>query len=209
ARADQEIGLALEQKDQRERAAQPRQRRLDRLSRRAAFAHLVRYQMGDHLGVGLRCKLGTILFELLAELAEVLDDAVVYDREPFGRMRMRIRLARPPMCRPAGMTDADRAAQRLALELLLEVAQLALRAPPLERGAFERGYASRIVAAIFQTFERVDEMFCDGLTTENADNAAHGRRPYLVPDESCLGELCTPAEQKIGNQHPCRPCNMM
>jgi hypothetical protein len=43
------------------------------------------------------------------------------------------------------MPDADRAAQRLALELLLEVAQLALRAPPLERIAFERGDAGRIV----------------------------------------------------------------
>src|SRR5262245_26504295 len=134
----------------------------------------MRNKMSDHLGVGLRCKLGTALFELLAQLAEILNDAVVNDSEPIGRMRMRVRLARPTMRRPAGMPNADRAAQRLALELLLEVAQLAFRAPPLERGAFERGYAGRIVAAIFQTFERVDEMFSNGLTTENANNAAHG-----------------------------------
>src|SRR5262245_56799721 len=105
--------------------------------------------MGDHFGVGLGSKLGTILLKLLAQLAEVLDDAVVHDREPVGRVRMRVRFARPTMCRPAGMANADRAAQRLALELLLEVTQLALRSPPLERGAFERGHASRIVAAIF------------------------------------------------------------
>ena len=57
AGADQQILLAGEQEGQRERAAQPRQRRLDRLDRRLALLHLVGDEMRDHLGVGLAAEL--------------------------------------------------------------------------------------------------------------------------------------------------------
>ena len=53
AGADQQIVLAGEQEGERERAAQPRQRGLDRFRRRAAILHLVGDEMRDHLGVGL------------------------------------------------------------------------------------------------------------------------------------------------------------
>src|SRR5262245_48538415 len=105
--------------------------------------------MGDHLGVGLRCEFGPAPFELFAQLAEVLNDPVVDHRQTLCRVRMRVLLARPPMRCPACMSDADRARQRLARELVLEIAQLAFRAPSLERFTFEGSDTGGIVAAIF------------------------------------------------------------
>ena len=52
AGADQQILFAGEQERQRKGAAQPRQRRFDRLDRRAALRDLVADQVRDHFGVG-------------------------------------------------------------------------------------------------------------------------------------------------------------
>ena len=84
--------------------------------------------MGDHLGVGLGAEHGALLFELVAQLAEILDDAVVDDGEPVGRVRMGVVLGRLAVGRPAGVADADGAGERLAREPRFEIAQLALGA---------------------------------------------------------------------------------
>ena len=119
AGADQKIVLAGEQEGERERAAQPRQRGLDRLDRRLAALHLVGDEMRDHLGVGFAAERGALLLQLFAQLAEVLDDAVVDDRELLGGVRMRVVLGRLAVGRPAGMADADgaRRAARCAAAL--------------------------------------------------------------------------------------------
>ncbi len=116
ARADQQIVLAGEQESEREGAAQPRQRRLHRLGRRAAVLHLLGDEMGDHLGVGLRAELRALALQFLAQLAEILDDAVVHDRQTVGGVRMRVALGRPAVGCPARMADADGAGERLARE---------------------------------------------------------------------------------------------
>src|SRR5262249_23463218 len=139
--------------------------------------------------IGFRCEFGAALFELFAQLAEVLDDPVVDHRQALGRMRMRVFFAWPPMRCPAGMADADRAHKRLVRELLLEIAQPAFRASSLARPAFERRKAGRIVAAIFEPLERINEVLSDRLPTKYSDNSTHGQRPYLFPDESCFGEV--------------------
>ena len=118
--------------------------------------------------------LAALGFQLLAQLAEILDDAVVHDRDPLGGMRVRVALGRPAVGRPAGVADADRALERLARELAFEVAQLAFGAPAREVPAFERGDAGRVIAAVFEALERIDELHRHRLTAENADNPAHG-----------------------------------
>jgi hypothetical protein len=45
----------------------------------------------------------------------------MHDREPVSRVRMRVGLVRPAVGRPAGVADADRAIERLARELLLQI----------------------------------------------------------------------------------------
>ena len=119
ARADQKIVLAGEQKRQRKGAAQPRQRRLDRLDRRSAALHLLADQMRNHFGVGLGDEFGALGLQLAAQLDEILDDAVVHDREPFGGVRVRIVLGRTAVGRPAGVADADGSRQRLAARAAL------------------------------------------------------------------------------------------
>src|SRR5581483_11808382 len=90
-----------------------------------------------------------------------------------GRVRMRIGLARAAVRRPARVADAARAVERLALQSRFEIAQLAFRAPAREMATFERGDAGRVIAAVFEPLERVDELCRHRLASENADNAAH------------------------------------
>ena len=101
--------------------------------RRAAL-HLLADQVRDHFGVGLGDELGALGCQLVAQLAEILDDAVVHDRELVGGVRMRVVLGRTAVGRPAGVADADGAQERLAGEALLEILELAFGAPPRQHG---------------------------------------------------------------------------
>jgi hypothetical protein len=56
---------------------------------------------------------------------------------------------------------------------LLQILQLALGAAALDLLALERGDARGIIAAIFKTFERINQLLCNRLAPENADNPAH------------------------------------
>ena len=131
--------------------------------------------MGDHFGVGFGVELGALLLQLVTQLAEVLDDAVVHDSKLVGGVRVRVVLGRLAMRGPAGVADAGEASERLACEPHLEIAQLALGAPARQCAAFQRRDACGVVAAIFQPLERVDELARYRFTAENADNPAQGR----------------------------------
>ena len=173
AGADQQIILAGKEKGERERAAQPRQRRFHRLDRRTALFDLVADQMRDHLAVGLGRELGTLAFQLASQLAEILDDAVMHDGNHVGRVRMRVGFVRPAVRRPAGVADADRSRERFPRESLFQILELALGAAARQHAMLERGNASRIVAAILEAFERIDEKRRDRFAADDADNAAH------------------------------------
>ncbi|MGY3366387.1 hypothetical protein ACVWZL_003512 [Bradyrhizobium sp. GM2.4] len=173
ARADHQIVLAREDEAECERAAQPRQRQFHRFHRLVAAREQVVDEMQHDLGVGLGVEHRAFLFELLAQLAEILDDAVVNDGDTLGRVRVRIVHGRLSVGGPAGVTDSGRALERLGLQPLLQILQLALGAAALEMLALERGDARGIIAAIFKTFERIHQLLCNRLAPENADNPAH------------------------------------
>ena len=82
ARADQQILLALEQIDERERAAQPPERRMNGLRGVLPLAEFVLDDERRNLGIGLGRKRISLGGEFLAQRPEILDDAVVNDREP-------------------------------------------------------------------------------------------------------------------------------
>ena len=111
--------------------------------------------------------------ELRLQLAEILDDAVVDDGEPVGRVRVGVGLVRLAVGRPAGVADADGARERRLGELDLEVAQLALGAPALQPPVLQRGDAGGIVAAVFEPLQRLDDLRRDRRLAEDADDAAH------------------------------------
>jgi hypothetical protein len=81
-------------------------------------------EMGERLGVGLRRQAVAARLEAVAQLAEVLDDAVVDDRDLAGAVLvgMRVEVVGPAVGRPARVREADRgvrvrsamAARRLA-----------------------------------------------------------------------------------------------
>src|SRR5690349_2459280 len=97
--------------------------------------------MRDHLSVGFGREDMAVSFQFLAQFAEVLDDAIVDDGDFLRGMRVRIVLARPPMRRPARMSDADRAAQWRLLQQPLEVCDFANRATTYDLAAIERRHA--------------------------------------------------------------------
>ena len=113
--------------------------------------------MRDDFGIGFGRELGALAFQLTPQLGEILDDPVVHDGEPIGRMRMRVVLRRPAVRRPAGVADAYRSRERLACEPLLQILQFAFGAAPRQHAVLERSDARRIIAAVFEALERIDE----------------------------------------------------
>ena len=114
-----------------------------------------------------------VLAEPFAQLAEILDDAVMRDRDAVGGVRMSVALGRLAVGRPAGVADADIAGERLAFQALLQRLQLAFGAPAPERAVIQGGDAGGIIAAVFEALERFDQMAGDRLTPDNSDDPAH------------------------------------
>ena len=76
-------------------------------------------------------------------------------------VRMRVALGRTPVRRPARMADAGVPLQRLLQQAAFEVAQLALGAAALEVAVLDGGDAGRIIAAILEPAQGVDEIGSD------------------------------------------------
>jgi hypothetical protein len=85
--------------------------------------------MGDHLGIGIGAESRARFLQLLAQLAEILDDAVVDDGEALRGMWMRVMFGRSAVSGPTSVADADRAGEGFAREPGFEIAQLALGTP--------------------------------------------------------------------------------
>ena len=78
-----------------------------------------------------------------------------------------------PCVAPAGMADADHAVERVALEQRFEVGDFALAAAPFDMAVDDGRNASRIIAAVFEPLEAVDQERCRGLRTDHTENATH------------------------------------
>ena len=132
ARPDHQIVFTGEDESQCESTSQTRQRRAHRINRRTALLHFLRHEMGDDFGVGFGAEGGALFFERLAQLAEILDDAVMHDRKTLGGMRMRVVLGWLAVRRPARMADTGMTGQRLAIEALLQILQFTFGPSALE-----------------------------------------------------------------------------
>ena len=153
AGADHQIVVAGEDEAERERAAQLRQRRPHRLDRLDALLQQIVDQMQHDLGIGFGLEHRPLLLERFAQLAKILDDAVVNHGDAIGRVRMRVVLGRLAVGGPAGVPDPGVALERFGIQPLFEVLQLALGAAAREVTAFQRGDAGGIIAAIFKPLE--------------------------------------------------------
>ncbi len=134
----------------------------------------------DHgLGVGVGLELVAARRKLGLELAVVLDDAVVDDRDVGAHVGVGVALGRAAVGGPARVADAGTTLERLAQETALEVSELALSAPAREVAVLDGRDPSRIVAAIFETAQRVDEVGRDRLRAKYSDDPAHKLNPLV------------------------------
>ena len=106
ARGDHQVVVAGEDDGEGEGPLQPLQRALHRGFRRHALAELVGDDVDDRLGIGVALEHVALGGQLGFELAEVLDDAVVHDRDLAVHVRMRVALGRAAVRCPARMADA-------------------------------------------------------------------------------------------------------
>ena len=203
ARADEKIIFPREQKNEGERAAQARERDGDSVDRRAPIAQRLADEVRHHFRVGFGFEYDPLGHEFGFQLAEVLDDAVVDHREPVGGVGVGVGLIGLAVGRPARMADTDRTRQRRLREFQFEVAQLALGAPAVQAAVLQGGDASRVVAAILQTLQSVDDLQRDRRPAQNADNSAHRCVPFLLLRRGDRPRSSTrPPEPNAGHRAP-------
>src|SRR5690606_19787049 len=184
-RADHEIRLPSEDDAEGERALDPLQRLPDRRDRADALVEKACEQLDDYLGVRLGLKGASAPTKHGAKLLEVLDDAVVDDRDAFRRVWMGVRHVGSTVGGPARVSDSYVPLDRTGGNALRQIHQLALGAAPFDRGAHERRDPSRIVPAIFQTSEAVDQLPGNRFAADYPDDSAHG----LPPTSAVAGSL--------------------
>ena len=141
--------------------------------------------MGDDFGVGFGAELVAFVDQLLLQADVVLDDAVVDDDDLAGAVAMRMSvLFRGTSVRgPASVADAIGAVERLQPDDLFQVAQLAFGAAHLQAFAVTGDRdAGRVVAAILQPPQAIDDDRHDPLLADVTNNAAHSSTPEIGPD---------------------------
>jgi hypothetical protein len=131
--------------------------------------------MRDDFGVGLRSELVAELGQLVAQLLVVLDDAVVNDGNAVARdVGMRVAFRGHAVRRPAGVRDAEMAIDRRLVERVLEHPDLADGAQPAHlAAAVQDGDAGRVVTAVFQAAQALDQDGNDVSISDRADDSAH------------------------------------
>ena len=187
ARPDQDPWLVSAHRHECVVAAQFRERGPYRLDQAPASA-VVRNQMGNDLGVGLRGEDGPHVFEPLLELQVILDDAVDHDVNPVRRVEMGVRvgLVHPSVRGPTGVTDAglaltlsDRDAAGVVLSLGLDRAsqrrQVADRAHSVDARAVEHRDAGAVIAAVLEVLEPRKQQGANLPAPHITDDAAHQR----------------------------------
>jgi len=167
------VVFAGKQKSQSKGTAQLLERGGDRVGWRFSVFHFLGDEMCDRFGIGIADEFPAAPGQLLAQFAKIFDDAIVNNRHGFSRMRVGIIFGRPAVRRPARVTDADRPAQRLALQTRFKRAQFAFGAPPPEDTLVERRDPRGIIAAVFEPLEGINQLPGNRLGSQNSDYSAH------------------------------------
>ena len=171
---DQSVALAAVHDDDGVGTLELSQRVAERVGQVALVGLLD--EMGDRLGVGLRGEGVPARLEPVAELPEVLDDPVVDHRDLAGAVLVRVgvQVVRPAVGRPARVGQADRGMRGPIGDGRLEVDQLAGTLLDEEvAGVVDEGDPGRVVAAVLEALETLDQDRARFARTGVADDAAH------------------------------------
>ena len=109
------------------------------------------------------------------EFKIIFNNAVVHDDDFSGAVTMRVGVffSRASMRRPSGVADPILTVDWVRRDDLFETIEFSGAAPNLNVAVFNESNPGRIVAAIFQSFETVDQNLNNRLGPEIANNAAH------------------------------------
>jgi hypothetical protein len=137
-------------------------------------------QVRHHLGVGFAGELGAGRLELVPQLGEVLDDAVVDHRHPPGGVGVRVRIAvvgrtvggPPGMAHPSA--TVERAGREFAGDVFLEVLESSRLLGDLQATPVDNGDAGGVVAAVLQAAQSLDDDVERRAVADVAHDAAHG-----------------------------------
>ena len=136
-------------------------------------------QVHRDLGVGVAGELDAVGFQLCAQRGEVLDDAVVDDRDLARGVAVRVGVAvgGPAVGGPAGVAEAGAAREAGGIgfvERRLQVGQPAGAAAHGQAAVtVEQRDAGRVVAAVFHPAQRVDDDAAGRALPDVADDSAH------------------------------------
>jgi hypothetical protein len=160
-RADQEIGKFAEGNRQRKGTAQAGEDSFNRFGGGMPSLNLFGHQMRDHLGIGLTLERPPACGQFIAQLFEILDNAIVHQRDFTRGVRMRIARRRRAMRRPAGMRDADIARRVVGLQDSDEVRKLPLRTPADKLAARHGANSSGVIPPILHPLQAIDQTVRD------------------------------------------------
>src|SRR5690606_24683471 len=199
ARADQAVRLAAAEHGQGVGTGELLHRGLQRAQQVAALGHVVVDQVGDDLGIGLRLELVAQRLEPLALFLVVLDDAVVDQRQlAVADVRVGIGLGHPAVGGPAGVADAEHAVEALGEGRLLHLRHAAGAAHPAHAVRIGDGDAGRVIAAVLQALEALDQDRNHIAIRDRANDAAHAvlpsrNRPAILPERTVRPALAPSA----------------
>ena len=174
ARADEEARVVVVDHDEREVALELVEREAHGLDE-VAFV-VVLDEVRDRLGVGLGRERVAVRDEIRRELAVVLDDAVQDDRELRGVAsceRMRVRFGHPAVRRPASVAEAGRRGRAVRAGPRLQVVERADRADVVETMALEERDSGRVIAAVLQALEALEQERLALTRPDVSDDPAH------------------------------------
>ena len=168
-------------------------------SHRRAFAEQIRGvqladEHGEDLGVGLALEDVAAVLEPGPQGGVVLDDAVVDERDAGAvvAVRVRIGLGDASVGRPAGVGQPQRARETPdRLQPLLKVADPPDRAADVQLPV-ENGHPGRVVPAVLEPLEPLDQQRLSGLGADVGDDSAHGWAPPGRPGAGVSGLLRGP-----------------
>ena len=148
------------------------QRRAHRVLERIGLD--ARNQLREHFGIGVGCEHDSAGFELRAQRMRVVDDAVVHDDDPARDVgvRVRVRIARRAVRRPARMADPDDAGKPLR-QARLHVAHLALALVHGNSVLALQREPRRVIAAIFEPMQPLDQNRHRILMSDIANDSTH------------------------------------
>ena len=140
--------------------------------------------MRDHLGIGLALERPPARRQLIAQLLEIFDNAIVDERDLAGGMRMRIARCWRAVRRPAGVCNADIASRVVGFQDLHEVGKLALRPAADKLAVMHRANPGGVIPPILHPLQPIDQTVRNRRFANNSNNSAH---EFLLSREWCRG----------------------